>query len=244
MSFSSTITDYVNAAFAGLYVVTSEPDEAARELANLCQQANWGFSQWDVAQGVHPGSQLPPGGSGDPMFPINTPPQKKEGQETHLVALHNYHKYLAQPLIFQTLFNRIKDGKVSRNILVILAPTSGDIPIEIQRVMPVLEHPLPDRAALDAIARDMGDDSLDDQRAVVILDAAAGLTRYEAEGAFALSLARQGRIDPESVWELKVQTLRKSGLLTLHRGGERFAALGGLTALKDFCTAALAHNQR
>ena len=33
--------------------------------------------------------------------------------------------------------------------------------------------------------------------------------------------------------------LKKSGLLTLHRGGETFADLGGLAALKSFCSRAL-----
>ncbi len=33
--------------------------------------------------------------------------------------------------------------------------------------------------------------------------------------------------------------LKKSGLLTLHRGGETFADLGGLEALKSFCSRAL-----
>jgi hypothetical protein len=72
-----------------------------------------------------------------------------------------------------------------------------------------------------------------------VLDAAAGLTRYEAEGAFALSLTRHNAIRPEAVWELKAQALKKNNLLTLHRGGERFDALGGLANLKDFCRRAL-----
>ena len=33
--------------------------------------------------------------------------------------------------------------------------------------------------------------------------------------------------------------MKKSGLLQLHRGGERFADLGGLEALKDFCLRAM-----
>src|SRR5205085_10467041 len=73
-----------------------------------------------------------------------------------------------------------------------------------------------------------------------VLDAAAGLTRYEAEGAFALSLARHNVLRPEVIWELKAQTLKKNNLLTLHRGGERFDGLGGLAGLKDFCRRALA----
>ncbi len=46
-----------------------------------------------------------------------------------------------------------------------------------------------------------------------VLEAAAGLTRLEAEGAFALSLVRHGRLAPEPLWELKSQALTKSGLL-------------------------------
>ena len=72
-----------------------------------------------------------------------------------------------------------------------------------------------------------------------MLDAAAGLTRYEAEGAFALSLTRHNAIRPEAIWELKAQTLKKNNLLTLHRGGECFDTLGGLANLKDFCRRAL-----
>ena len=59
-----------------------------------------------------------------------------------------------------------------------------------------------------------------------VLDAAAGLTRYEAEGAFSLSLVRHGRIEPSAIWELKSQMLKKSGLLSLHRGSEAFDAAG------------------
>src|SRR5262249_39081583 len=72
-----------------------------------------------------------------------------------------------------------------------------------------------------------------------VLDAAAGLTRYAAEGAFALSLMRHGRLAPGPLREIKSGLLKKSGLLTRHRGGETFADLGDLAALKDFCTCAL-----
>src|SRR5262249_33875956 len=42
----------------------------------------------------------------------------------------------------------------------------------------------------------------------------------------------------------KAQALKKSGLLSLHRGGETFADLGGLEALKSFCTRALRPGRR
>jgi SpoVK/Ycf46/Vps4 family AAA+-type ATPase len=57
----------------------------------------------------------------------------------------------------------------------------------------------------------------------------------ETQGSFSLSLVRHGYLAADAVWELKSQTLKKSGLLQLHRSGERFADLGGLQALKAFC---------
>ena len=49
-----------------------------------------------------------------------------------------------------------------------------------------------------------------------------------------LSLVRDGRLTPDSIWELKTQAVKKSGLLTLHRGGADFDAIGGLTSFKAF----------
>ena len=72
-----------------------------------------------------------------------------------------------------------------------------------------------------------------------VLDAAAGLTRLEAENAFSLSLVRHAAIRPDAVWELKCQMLKKSGLLSLHLGSERFDGLGGLDSLKAFCLRAM-----
>ncbi|MEX0824693.1 MAG: AAA family ATPase, partial [Pirellulaceae bacterium] len=66
-------------------------------------------------------------------------------------------------------------------------------------------------------------------------DASAGLTRYEAEGAYSLSLVREGQLSAETVWKLKSGMLKKSGLLGLHRSGEDFSKLGGLEGLKAFC---------
>ncbi len=63
---------------------------------------------------------------------------------------------------------------------------------------------------------------LDRDNLARVLDAAAGLTRFEAEGAFSLSLVRHERIEPPAVWELKSQMLKKSGLSL-----RQFSCFGG-----------------
>jgi hypothetical protein len=133
-------------------------------------------------------------------------------------------------------------GKDRGTFLVVLAPVV-QIPVELDKLFVVVEHALPDRGQLEQIAREVTSDCPEDlpegEALQRVLDAAAGLTRYEAEGSFALSLSRHNALRPEAIWELKARALKKSNLLALHRGGERFDTLGGLANLKDFCRRAL-----
>ncbi len=116
------------------------------------------------------------------------------------------------------------------------------LPPELEAQFVVVEHEPPGRGQLEAIARGVATEpgELPEGDGLgAVLDAAAGLARAEAEGAFALSLVRHGRLLPAPLWEIKAGMLRKSGLLALHRGGASFAGLGGLDALKAFCSRAL-----
>jgi hypothetical protein len=162
---------------------------------------------------------------------------------TALLLLHNFHRFWSNPEVVQTAFAQLVAGKQQRTFLIILAPVV-QVPVEVEKLFVVLEHPLPDRQALERIARELTSDSPEDlpqgddlQR---VLDAAAGLTRYEAEGAFALSLTRHNTLRPQTIWDIKSGTLKKNGLLTLHRGNETLDDLGGLQTLKTFCLRALA----
>jgi SpoVK/Ycf46/Vps4 family AAA+-type ATPase len=147
----------------------------------------------------------------------------------------------------QTTFAQLVAGKQQRTFLVVLAPVVS-IPVELEKLFIVIEHALPDRQQLERIARELTSDSPEElptgddlQR---VLDAASGLTRYECESAFALSLTRHNAIKAEAVWQLKAQSLKKNNLLTLHQGSERFDSLGGLANLKDFCVRALRPGKR
>jgi hypothetical protein len=249
MSLTEQLTDYVNAAFSGLWVMTQEADEAEREITQLARQRGWKLAAWDVASGLRVlsegafrGDAMP----GAPLAVLQAVPTLAERDGTALVLLHNFHKFLGNPEVVQTAFAQLVAGKQQRSFLVVLAPVV-QIPIELEKLFVVIEHPLPGREQLERIARELTSDSPEDmplgEDLHRVLDAAAGLTRYEAEGSFALSLTRHNALRPESVWELKAQALKKNNLLTLHRGGERFDSLGGLANLKDFCQRALRPGQ-
>lgn len=99
------------------------------------------------------------------------------------------------------MFSQLVAGKQQRTFIVVLSPVVA-IPVELEKLMVVIDHQLPDREQLHHIARELTSDSPDDLPKGAdlerVLDAAAGLTRYEAEGSFALSLTKHNALRPET----------------------------------------------
>jgi hypothetical protein len=240
MSLQTQLLDYIRAAFSGLYLETLEPAEALRELAALCQSGTGLVARHlgsrnrpAVRQRQRPHRDRSTDGGAQPA-------ESRHPRRDHAAGAGPFPSLPEQP--------RDRAGPLAA------AATRQDDPH-------VRGAPRPDRQpaagtrtvvrgphARPATARTTRPDrprtrprclahSQADEAAV--LDAAAGLTRSEAEGAFALSLIRHDALQPEAVWELKAQALKRQALLTLTRTGETFAQLGGLTALKDFCRRAL-----
>jgi len=163
-----------------------------------------------------------------------------------LLVLVNFYRFLIRSEIVQAMARQVVASEQNRTFLVVLAPLV-QIPVELEKLFVVVEHELPNREQLAEIARGIATEAGElpvGQEQDLVLDAAVGLTRYEAEAAFSLSLVREGRITADTLWEQKSQLLKKSGLLSLYRGGEDFSRLGGLTALKSFCKRALLQPSR
>jgi hypothetical protein len=246
MKLTDQLTDYINAAFTGLWVLTSEPDEAEREIVQQARQQKWNIAVWDVAAGLrfpgNPGASSPESGGGDPLTALRALPALADENGTALLVLYNFHRFLGNPEVVQTTFAQLVAGKQQRTFLIVLAPTVN-IPVELEKLFVILEHALPDRHQLERIAQELTSENPEEmphgedlQR---VLDAAAGLTRYEAEGAFSLSIARHSKIRVDTIWDLKAQAVKKSGLAQVYRGHDSFASLGGMEALKQLIRKAL-----
>jgi hypothetical protein len=243
MTLSERLSEYVRAAFSGIWVQTHEQDDALHEIAQLARQNNWRLASWDIDKGLKldgTESDAVPSAN-DPLSAIRSLNALATPDGTAIVVLRSFHRFLGSAEIVQALDTAISRGKQERTFVMVLSPVV-QIPVELERQLVVVEHDLPGRDQLEQIARSIatepGDLPEDDDLGLV-LDAAAGLTRMEAENAFSLSLVRHGKVVPETPWELKTGMLKKSGLLTLHQGGETFADLGGLESLKAFSKKAL-----
>ena len=237
--------ELIAACFTGLWIETHEPDEAIREITSFARTEHWRLATWDCDAGLSlPVADTPapvPQDTTDPLAVIRAASQLSQGATTTLLVLRNFHRFLASTEIIQAIERQVSQGKHTRTFLVVLAPVT-QIPSELEKLFTVIEHELPDHAQLDGIARGVatqdGELPEGDELGRVI-DAAKGLTRNEAENAFSLSLVRHGTLEPATLWEIKGQQLKKSGLVSLHRGTENFDQLGGLENLKAFCLRAM-----
>lgn len=242
MTLKERLAEYVRACFTGLWIESHEHEDALRDMAQLCAEQNWQLATWNIDTGLAIGQSGDDGEqpTADPLAAIRML-RSATGDTATLLVLSNFHRFLNSAEIVQALAEQLVAGKQTRAFVVVLASVV-QIPIELEKLFVVIEHQLPDRDQLHEIATGIAaeDDELPTGSEVdTVLDAASGLTRYEAENAFSLSLIRHGRITSEAVWELKSGMLKKSGLLELHRGQDDFDSLGGLDSLKAFCRRSL-----
>lgn len=236
MSLTTRMRELVDACFSGIYIHSHEHEDAISELAILCGAEEWRLSTWDIDRGMSPAIA----DGDDPLETIHAF-QRNEQEGTHVLILRNFHRFLQSAEIVQAVHHAVVAGKATRNIVVILSPVV-QLPVELATLFVTVEHSRPNRRQLLEIARGVAvndEERPADDQMTPILDAASGLTRLEAENAFSLSLVRHQRLETEAIWEIKTQTLKNSGLLTLHRGGKGFDSLGGLSALKAFTRRAL-----
>lgn len=246
MTLAERLREYIAACSTGIWIESHEHSDALVSIARLCREEDWQLATWDVNQGMQvPGAEVTEPGS-DPLTAIRSVNALATEGRTAILVLQNFHRFTQSAEIVQALSHQVIQGKQNRTFVVVLSPVV-QIPIELQTLFVVVEHELPGRDQLLTIARGVATEEgelPEGEELQRVLDAASGLTRYEAEGAFSLSLVREGRLTAETLWLQKAQMLKKSGLLTLYRGGDDFESLGGLSSLKDFCRRSLLQANR
>jgi len=242
MQLCERLAELIQACFTGIWIESHEHDDALAEIGQLCQQESWRLAIWDLEQGLRiAGTQAAIEGAPDPLAAVRSLSALAQAGGSALLVLVNFHNFLNSAETRQALARQLAAGKQNRTFILILSPMV-QVPKELEKLIIVVEHPLPDRQQLAEIARGVAAEQFEfptGQELQRLLDAATGLTRLEAENAFSLALIRHERLEVSTLWELKSQLLRTSGLLTLHRGGESFEDLGGLESLKAFCKRAL-----
>src|SRR5262249_13616104 len=137
----------------GVWVQSYEHDDAVAEIAALCRRERWPLATWDIDRGLAvAGQPAAAPGAADPLAAIRSLNALATPDGAALLVLRNFHRYLGSPEVVQALATALAAGKRDRTVVVVLAPVV-QVPIELERLFVVVEHDLPGRDQLEAIAR-------------------------------------------------------------------------------------------
>ncbi len=234
------ITDYVKAGYPVLQVRTYEPERFISAALKTIQETTWRDQEgdpvekkcfrWDLVRGLR---EL---GNGAPWQEVDQYdlPNVAAGYEQAVFFLSNFHFAIKEPGIIQAIQNSLGAYK-SRGVALVMVSPDGEIPMELEREIVVLDFPLPTKDELKKILEDLvAGTGIEPEDENAVLDAAQGLTWSEAEDALSLALVRQKRFDPKTITELKAQMVKKAAALEYSSFTETFQTLGGLDNLKSW----------
>ena len=161
--------------------------------------------------------------------------------KSSLLFVHNAHRFIEDAMIAQAASNLRDRFKRDHRTLVLLGP-SMTLPPELGGDVLIFEEPLPDRDAIAKIILSLHDCAgvdIDHAGAMAATDATQGLSAFQIEQVAAMSLRKSG-LDMDGLWERKRQQIERTPGLSVHRGGETMADVGGLAELKGFLAALMA----
>lgn len=167
-----------------------------------------------------------------------------------IVLFHNAHRCIDNTTntagVSQGICNLREPFKELTASLVLFAPTLT-LPAELNNDVIAIDEPLPDDDQLKAIvAQTVNDAELESKVSKKTtenaVDALRGLAAFAAEQVTAMSLTETG-LDVAGLWERKRKQIEATPGLSVYRGQERFADIGGVDNVKNFLRKIVAGKQ-
>jgi SpoVK/Ycf46/Vps4 family AAA+-type ATPase len=252
--FRRTVSDLCRARFPFLLVQTWEEDRVADELAAVAADAALIRTPrkvyvWSLTSGLVEIGRTP--GAPDTQAPLKALDRIAAEDEPSLFLLKDFHVFFGGHGLapdhqvirrMRDLARTLKESPSPKNV--VLVSPLGELPIELQKDVTIVDFALPTEAELGLVLRDIiaantGSGRIrieltadDEER---LTKAALGLTLHEAENAFARAMVEDGRLnvsDVEVIVEEKRQIIKKTEVLEFVAAGPSFEDVGGLENLK------------
>lgn len=231
------VNQHHRAGFPVLWIQTAEQDRTATTLSEALSTEGVAVYSWDLLRGVR-GRDGSTHSAADPVEALAWLSSHNNGALALVTSL--LHRFATAPEVQQAVISGAPAWKASGRQLVVLVPPGTKPPLELERVVHVIEEALPSPAELTSIVT-----TLTAENGVTLPVAASdiaeslrGLTCAEAENLLALAAVRGGgSVDVAEIQTEASRTIKAAsgGTLELARPEGGFASLGGLERIKSFC---------
>lgn len=204
VSTAALVFEKARAGYAGIYLVSNEDMRSQREIKEAAKLLNRKLFTWTLGRGlVEDGvkSRAPMGNTEDPAGMLDTLTKVNDRDkpvlpEECIVVLRLGHHILDDPLIQSKLLDIIPIFKMTKRMLVVLAPVIK-LPLEIEKEFAMIETQLPGKTQLLEVLDGIIEGSNlpealrpSPERREELVEAALGLTTNEAENAMSLSIVK------------------------------------------------------
>lgn len=249
MCNNTVFLNHVAAGHPFLWVQTHEEYRAMTEFSKEMEKAREKYSiySWDrvdavkervIKDGILSTANVDVEGLDDFMMVLQWASSTKGMGNNSILFLLDYHHYIKKDMISRKIRNLIPIFKANGKVLVIITH-SMDIPVELEKEVAVIPFTLPDDEALKITLKSVCESAETDypENDKALIDAALGMTAFEAENAFSLSLIEKKCFDPKLVRREKAAIVKKTQLLEVIETREDINNIGGLNNLKEWLKA-------
>lgn len=249
--FQQTLTELVRARHPVLLVETQESDRVVDAVQDALSKGSVprgrAVKVYTLTKGLH----VPGGPPGRRVVPEEALLEAIKSPEPTIFIFFDLHHQLgsagrpAEPSLVRSILDAaqsFKNGPVPHTLLIVSPGLT--LPIDLEKVVTVVDLPLPDAAEISTVLetivsanRDAILDDLHGEDRDRIIQAAQGLTLWEAENAFARAIVTDRVLNADDIaliLEEKRQTIRKSGLLEFIPPTGGLDHIGGLDNLKKW----------
>lgn len=245
-NFLREVDTLIRARYPLLYLVSFEEQRVDALMGEIARAHGKELVEWSATRGLrtftgaHRGTPIEE--TAEPLRGLMHIPKLPNPS---IVMLKDFHRYLDEPVVVRALRELGNALKSAYTTVIVVAPVLT-LPAELEKDVSVIDVPLPTKADLMQLLKDIARTVTRSRKATVdltpaqaesLISAAHGLTLSEAENAFAKAIARDNKLDGSDlklILDEKSQVIRKSGLLEYHATDQSLSDVGGLGHLKKW----------
>ena len=237
----------IRARYPLIYLVSWEETRILERLKEMAEARRKRLFLWSITRGIFLLEDDPSKVDESTRDPLNALSFVEKTTDPALFVFLDFHSFLNDQTVIRKLRDLVNNLKSTYETLIIISPVLT-VPIELEKEFVVIDYDLPAFEEMKELLEGIIEVVKSSQDVVIdvseetkerLVKASLGLTRAEAENAFARVIVLNKRLDKDDidrVLEEKKQAIRKSKLLEYFEAREDFGNVGGLDNLKDWLT--------
>jgi len=235
----------IRARYPLIYIVSWEETRILEKLKEMASKRQKKLILWSVTRGIFKPEDEPTKIDNSTRDPLNALSYVEKYPDPALFVCLDFHSFLNDQTIIRKMRDLINNLKETYETLIVLSPVLT-VPVELEKELVVINYDLPSFEEISELLDGIVEVISKNQEVIInltpeikerLVSAAMGLTRAEAENAFARAIVLDRKLDIndiDMVLEEKRQAIKKSRLLEYYESKEEFTNVGGLDYLKEW----------